>query len=46
MNTSYSFAIAALKIRSMFSTVPFSVTLAPIAPSLPPSRSARRSADV
>src|SRR6266853_205887 len=36
MNTSYPFAFAALKIRSMFSTVRFSVTLAPTAPQLAP----------
>jgi hypothetical protein len=32
INTWYPFACAALKIRSIFSTVPFSVTLAPTAP--------------
>ena len=36
MNTSYSLAFAALKIRSMFSTVLFSVTLAPTAPQFAP----------
>src|SRR5467141_2980855 len=36
MNTSYPRTFAALKIRSMFSIVLFSVTLAPTAPQLAP----------